>query len=40
MSALEQSFLALSWKLHPDNFVNATEEEQESFVESVSSEFE
>ncbi len=29
MNALEQKFLQLSWKLHPDNFVNATEEEQE-----------
>src|SRR5215475_13359927 len=29
MTALEQEFLQLSWKLHPDNFVNATEEEQE-----------
>jgi len=29
MSVVEQKFLQLSWKLHPDNFVNATEEEQE-----------
>ena len=26
---LEQKFLQLSWKLHPDNFVNATEQERE-----------
>src|SRR5277367_1872115 len=29
MNALEQKYLQLSWKLHPDNFVNATEEERE-----------
>ena len=29
MAALEQQFLQLSWKLHPDNFVNATEQERE-----------
>jgi molecular chaperone HscB len=29
MSGLEQKFLQLSWKLHPDNFVNATETERE-----------
>ena len=28
MDAFEQKFLQLSWKLHPDNFVNATEEER------------
>jgi molecular chaperone HscB len=29
MAALEQKFLQLSWKLHPDNFVNSTEQERE-----------
>lgn len=29
MNGLEQKFLQLSWKLHPDNFVNATETERE-----------
>jgi molecular chaperone HscB len=29
VGALEQKFLQLSWKLHPDNFVNATEQERE-----------
>ena len=29
MNALEQKFLQMSWKLHPDNFVNASEEDRE-----------
>jgi len=29
MGTVEQKFLQLSWKLHPDNFVNATAEERE-----------
>jgi molecular chaperone HscB len=29
LALLEQKFLRLSWKLHPDNFVNASETERE-----------
>ena len=29
MDGLERKFLQLSWKLHPDNFINATEMERE-----------
>jgi molecular chaperone HscB len=29
MNGLEQRFLQLSWKLHPDNFANAPEEERD-----------
>ena len=29
VSELEQKFLQMSWKLHPDNFVNASEQERE-----------
>jgi molecular chaperone HscB len=29
MSTLELKFLQLSWKLHPDNFINASEQERE-----------
>jgi molecular chaperone HscB len=30
MSAIEQKFLRMSWKLHPDNFVNSSEAEREA----------
>ncbi len=33
---LEKTFLQLSWKLHPDNFVNATERERELSLEQSS----
>lgn len=33
---LEQKFLQLSWKLHPDNFVNTTEIERESNLQRSS----
>jgi len=36
MSLLEQKFLQLSWKLHPDNFVNASDEEREISLEQSS----
>jgi len=36
MSALEQKFLHLSWKLHPDKFVNASAEEQERSLKQSS----
>jgi molecular chaperone HscB len=36
MSALEQKFLQLSWKLHPDNFVNASPAEQERSLKESS----
>src|SRR5260370_4246363 len=29
MSTLEQKLLQMSWKLHPDNFINASEEERD-----------
>jgi molecular chaperone HscB len=36
MAMLEQKFLQLSWKLHPDNFVNAAPEERESSLKRSS----
>jgi molecular chaperone HscB len=36
MSALEQRFLQLSWKLHPDNFVKASTDEQDRALKQSS----
>ncbi|HXT77627.1 MAG TPA: Fe-S protein assembly co-chaperone HscB [Candidatus Eisenbacteria bacterium] len=36
MNALEQKFLRLSWRLHPDNFVNAAVAEQERSLQESS----
>src|SRR6266478_2161146 len=36
LTLLEKKFLQLSWKLHPDNFVNATERERELSLEKSS----
>jgi molecular chaperone HscB len=36
MSALEKKFLELSWKLHPDKFVNASAQEQEQSLKGSS----
>jgi len=36
MDGLEQTFLQLSWKLHPDNFVNTTEREREMSLQRSS----
>jgi molecular chaperone HscB len=36
LAALEQKFHQLNWKLHPDNFVNATERERALSVEQSS----
>ena len=36
MGGLEKKFLQLSWKLHPDNFVNATDRERELSLEQSS----
>jgi molecular chaperone HscB len=36
MDGLEQKFLQLSWKLHPDNFVNTSEREREMSLQRSS----
>src|SRR5437899_686443 len=36
MSSLEKKFLELSWKLHPDKFVNASPKEQEASLKRSS----
>ncbi len=36
MDSLEQKFLQLSWKLHPDNFVNMPESEKEMSLQRSS----
>ena len=36
MNLLEQKFLQMSWKLHPDNFVNASEAEREASLQRSS----
>ena len=36
MSALEKKFLELSWKLHPDKFVNASPQDQEASLKGSS----
>jgi molecular chaperone HscB len=36
MATLEKKFLELSWKLHPDKFVNASQEEQERSLKGSS----
>ena len=36
MNDLEQEFLQQSWKLHPDNFVNASESEKETSLQRSS----
>ena len=36
MDGLEQKFLQLSWKLHPDNFVNTDEREREMSLQRSS----